>query len=98
MSGASRLLKCPRWVAISGIAATASTVAALAFPAGPGFAETGVPGLCPDNMQPIPAQAGPEGAKDKNQNGWVCAKVIVQDGSVKIVGGPDDMVDDTLTP
>jgi hypothetical protein len=47
---------------------------------------------CPDNfIFPVPASLVPQGAKkDKNGNGFVCAKY--QDG--QFVGGPDDFVDD----
>jgi hypothetical protein len=65
----------------------ALAVAALALPAG-SAAEFGVPGECQaDGFMPVPAATVQNGVqKDKNGNGFVCAKFA--DG--KLVGGPDD--------
>lgn len=50
-------------------------------------------GVCPDGLILVPASFVEQGTKkDKNANGLICAKV--QDG--KVVGGPDDAVDDIL--
>jgi hypothetical protein len=78
-----------RWakLAISGVA---TTFAALALGAPPVTAEFGVPGTCSqDGFAPVPSGSVQNGTqKDRNHNGWVCAKV--QDG--RVVGGPDDDV------
>jgi hypothetical protein len=78
---------CRRTVVLGG-AAVATALAMLAPPA------TADPaGVCPDELVPVPATLVVQGAqKDRNQNGFVCAKY--QDG--RLVGGPDDVMDDVV--
>ena len=47
---------------------------------------------CPDHLMPVPIQAVPpdQQKKDRNNNGFVCVKVV--DGHVVV--GPDDKVTD----
>jgi hypothetical protein len=59
----------------------------------PGVASADPVGMCPDRMVLVPASAVVSGdAKDKNNNGVVCAKLV------KATGGPDDrsVVDDII--
>jgi hypothetical protein len=65
-------------------------IASLAAATQPVAADQAV--ICPDNfIWPVPASLVPQGVKkDKNHNGFVCAKY--QDG--QFVGGPDDFADD----
>jgi hypothetical protein len=62
-------------------------LATLLLPAGTSAATY----ICPDGMGPVPVSAVPDGAKkDRNGNGFVCAKYA--DDGVK--GGPDDKPSD----
>jgi hypothetical protein len=70
--------------------ATVLMLATLAYAARPISAEFGVPGTCSqDGLMPIPSALVQNGVqKDRNFNGYVCAKFA--DG--RLVGGPDDDV------
>jgi hypothetical protein len=78
-----------RWANLC-LLATALMLATLAYAAQPISAEFGVPGTCfQDGFMPIPSTLVQNGVqKDRNGNGWVCAKFA--DG--RLVGGPDDDV------
>jgi hypothetical protein len=74
---------------IAGVAAAAGSAFVLLAP--PAAADP--IGICPDNLVPVVSSLVVNGdKKDKNRNGFVCAKI--KDG--KIVGGPDDVTDDIL--
>jgi hypothetical protein len=69
--------------------ATAAVSAVLLAPAG-----SAQPAPCPDNMLLVPSSLVVNGdKKDKNQNGFVCAK-FAPDGTFQ--GGPDDVLDDIV--
>jgi hypothetical protein len=66
-------------------------VALLALPAMAGTASADFG--CPDHHLPFPALTEDDMRKDNNDNGRVCKKVN-EEG--EIVGGPDDVFDDTV--
>jgi hypothetical protein len=74
--------------------AVVGVLAIPAFTAGTGSADP--LGICPDGMVMVTDNMVPNGTtKDKNQNGFVCAK-MPPNGDTN--GGPDDnlVVDDTI--